>query len=147
MIQLVDLDGVFIDSSKVVKSNELKYEEDRILANNPQEIIDRNNRKSQILNRLITLPKVWKIVDYKVYFFSCNLDHIIHNERNLDDNLKYDYSSQFAIQYKDDIKGFIEFFSNQSFSLHGEYSETWKFVKQDENSLKRFTNFNLLFES
>lgn len=148
VIHLVDLDGTFISDEKVIYSNVEKtvYEDDCILCKIPENIIKRNKQKTAILNKLITMNKVWKTVDYKVYFFSCNLDHVLHDTRNLDDNLKVDCATRFARKYKEDTDGFKKFFCDSEFSLHGDYVQTWDFVKENNNSLKRYTNFNLVFE-
>ena len=40
-----------------------------------------------------------------------------------------------------------ESFSSQIvYAVKGSYRETWKFIKIDENSLKRFSNFYLFFK-
>lgn len=141
------MDGVFVsDDFLLLHDNDtVYYDEEFIKCKNVENIKKRNKRKSAILNRLITLPKVWGSINYSVYFFSCNLDHILYNERNLKDNLKFNQAAQFALKYKSDIHGFINFFSKNDFSINMSYEDSWNFIKLDKNSLKRYTNFNLYF--
>lgn len=146
VIQLVDTDGVFIPDENVREGHpDIFYGEDEIVCKDKEKIIERNKRKSLILNKLISMPKIWKTIPYSVYFFSSNLDHVLHNNSNLPREDKDPMATDFARDYENNPEGFIEFFSNSSFSLTGEYSETWDFIRADFNSLKRYTNFNLLF--
>lgn len=147
VIQLVDLDGVFIDPENVVYENQdhIIYDETCIRCKNVEAIKNRNKSKAAILDRMIHLKTVWRSIPYSVYFFSCNLDHVIHNNANLDDNLKDKKATKFALKYKDNPKGFISYFTDSPFSLVDDYNHTWEFIKGETNSLKRYSNFGLLF--
>lgn len=147
VVQLVDTDGVFIDDSKVVfdEVDKVYYGSDTIKCKNVQDIIERNKKKVAILNILIKLQYVWKTIPYSVYFFSSNMDHVLHDNSNLNDNEKVDKASNFAKKYENDTDGFIKFFSEGNYSINSNYNESWEFIKADSNSLKRFTKFNLLF--
>jgi hypothetical protein len=74
---------------------------------------------------------------------SCNLDHVLYNKRNSTDEEKENDSYQFAIKYKNDTEGFINYLCNSEFAVCGDYKETWKFIEHDLNSLERHTNFGL----
>lgn len=146
VIQLVDTDGTFIPTDNIKDGAfSLSYGEDEIICKNKDGIIDRNKQKSLILSKLISMPKIWVSIPYSIYFFSSNLDHVLHNNSNLPEDKKDPLATEFAKKYENNPEGFIEFFSNSSFSLKGTYLETWNFIKTDSNSLKRYTNFNLLF--
>ena len=146
VIQLVDTDGVFIPEDNIKDGySSLSYLNDEIHCDIKAKIINRNNNKAKILNKLISMPKVWGIIPYSVYFFSSNLDHILHNNSNLPEEKKDPLATNFAKRFINNPKGFVDFFSKSSFSLKGNYAETWNFIKIDSNSLKRYTNFNLLF--
>lgn len=147
VVQLVDMDGVFIDDSKVVyeEVDKLYYGSDSIKCKDRDATIKRNKKKVANLKALINLKKVWRTIPYSVYFFSSNLDHVLHDDSNLKDDKKTDMAWKFAKKYENDIKGFMEFFSNEEYAVKGTYDETWNFITADSNSLKRFTNFHLLF--
>jgi len=81
-----------------------------------------------------------------MYYFSCNLEHVLHDEQNLDDNLKSRYSYDFEDKYYGRELEFKSFIQDSIFSVKGDYNETWNFIKSDNNSLNRFSNFGLFFE-
>lgn len=147
VVQIVDTDGVFVSPEKVEykQIDEVYYDEDRILCNNTDEIVKRNIKKALVLNRLIGLPMVWRSIPYSVYYMSANLDHVLHNDSNLPIEQKTNLADQFALQYKNDPAGFIQFFSSNQFTVQGEYQRTWDFIKLDAHSLHRHSNIHLLF--
>ena len=71
---------------------------------------------------------------------SCNLEHVLHNKINSTNREKENMALEFAKKYKENIKGFIEFMSKSSFSVSGDYSKTWQYIKTDLHSLERHTN-------
>jgi len=79
------MDGAYIPKEAVVfdsNATKAKYERDKILTTNVKAIQERNIQKGGCLNRLSTTPTVHKI-PYHVYYMSCNLDHVLHDKRNL----------------------------------------------------------------
>jgi hypothetical protein len=147
VIHLIDTDGVFIPSNRVVLGNSkgIKYFDDRIETSIPKSILDRNTRKCQVLYRLYPAVKIGTI-PYCVYYFSRNLEHVLHDEnRDLDDDEKADFADTFADLYLSDTEGFKTFISTSDFSVIGNYSDTWNFITQGINSLHRYSNFHLLF--
>lgn len=147
VVHLVDIDGVFIDDKNVIQANVNHpfYDPESIKCKNTEIIKKRNLEKANVLKKLISLSHVWGTIPYSVYFFSTNLDHVLHNNANLANNEKYSKAVKFAMRYKDDICGFIDFFCNNDFSINTDYNDSWDFIKKDNNSLKRYSNVNLLF--
>lgn len=145
IIHLIDTDGVFINADLIYKKeiDEVEYCTDGIYTNNIEAIINRNKQKSQILNKLIMTDKVYTDIPYEVYFFSSNLEHVLHNEQMVKDDNKYDYATKFEDKYADNPSEFIKFINNVDFAIKGDYISTWEFIKKGNNSLKRFTNFHL----
>ena len=82
---------------------------------------------------------------YKVYYMSSNLEHVLHNVLNASDDVKESLAHHFHKKYRNDLDGFIDYISNSSFSVKEEYITSWDFIKQNNNSLKRYTNINLCF--
>jgi len=147
IVHLVDMDGAYISEDKVVHGECEKpfYTDDNILTNNVIRIQIRNKRKSDILNRLITLNRIWGTIPYSAYFFSCNLDHVLHNNPNLSRQGKNQHSERFEKEYAEQPSRFVEFLNNRQYAVGGSYLDTWNFIKIDTHSLQRFTNFHLYF--
>ena len=134
VIHLVDTDGAYVEDEfvKLDNTDNIIYKLDCMLTNKVDLTIERNKKKASILDKLST--------------FSCNLEHVLHNEQNLDDNLKLKYSYDFEDEYYGRELEFKSFMQDSIFSVKGDYKETWDFIKKDNNSLNRFSNFGLLFD-
>lgn len=146
IIHIADMDGAYVSKEYVIKDEYPKavYDAEYIRTANPKGIIRRNSQKSAVLNKLCTTPKVWTI-PYRIFYMSCNLDHVLHNRPNCSDEEKEKNSYLFAKQYKDNISGFLSFIRESEFSVMCAYSESWEFIKQERNSLIRHTNLGLHF--
>lgn len=146
VVHLVDTDGAYANEEciqyKDIKN--IEYESEKIYTNNVDRIKQRNIRKAQILDKLSSTKDISKI-PYEVYFFSTNLEHVLHNIQNAKDDEKQKLAEKFQDEYYDRPEGFIKFIKNDKFAILGNYSDTWKFIKKDNNSLKRYTNFGLWF--
>ena len=149
IIHLVDTDGAFIKADFVLEDmtkEKTFYTPKSIVTNKRNLIIERNERKSGILNKLYQTSHIGKIA-YKVYFFSCNLEHVLHNSQNTSGEKKCLYSYDFVDKYVNEEKRFVDFLSSKDFAIPGDYKETWQFIKTDCNSLNRYCNFHLYFKS
>lgn len=148
IIHLVDTDGAFIKEDFVKEDmNQEKtfYTHNSIVTNKRDLIVERNQRKSGILNKLYQTSHIGRI-GYKVYFFSCNLEHVLHNCPNTAYEKKRAYSYDFVDKYVGQESGFVDFLSENDFTTPGDYKETWQFIKEDCNSLNRYCNFHLYFK-
>ena len=146
VILLVDMDGSFIDNEAYHMSKEHSspyYDADKILYNNPDKLMKSHEIKCRNLSRLILLSKVYRIIPFSVYFFSCNLDHVICNDANLSQELKHKIAAKFDKQYKNNPAGFINFFHADDIAVSDKYNDSWDYIKRDNNSLKRYSNFNV----
>lgn len=149
IIHLMDIDGAYIKDEKyMVEDNQVKkgfkYYPSEIHAYSKDKIITRNNKKSGVMNVLSSTNQI-SAIDYRAYYFCCNLDHILYNEANLESSLKIDYAYDFQDEYFDNETEFINFMLNSDFTVKGEYKETWDFLKEKINSLGRYSNFHLFF--
>ena len=147
IIHLVDTDGAFVKEEFIVEDmNQEKtfYTINSIITNKKGLIMERNDRKGRILNKLYQISNIGKI-EYKIYFFSCNLEHVLHNSQNTICDKKRVYSYNFADLYVGKEKSFVNFLSSNEFTTVGDYKETWQFIKEDCNSLNRYCNFHLYF--
>lgn len=147
IVHLADTDGAFIPESAVVKETlEEKqypfYTNTQILTPEPENILDRNARKSQNIARLSSIGKIGGI-PYSFYYFSCNLDHVLHGRNNLSETEKIMCSRAFDLRYADAPDAFIRFMKDESFAVRGTYQETWAFIKEGTRSLERHSNFGI----
>ena len=154
IVHIVDTDGAFIseDMVQLCDKNLDKpfYTGNEIKCTNVESIRNRNAQKSNNLNYLIgcnTIKIKQKTVPYSIYYFSCNLDHFLHNSQNLDDKMKCSLANNFARDYIGIPEEFVKKISNDPRAIHGmNYAESWEYIQQGNNSLQRHTNINLLLE-
>ena len=141
------MDGVYIDDSSVKYNKDASspiYYENCIETSNVPGIISRNHLKRDCLNVISAKACIWNDLPYQAYFMSCNLDHVLYNRLNLSDEEKELLAFNFAKQYKDDLDLFRNYIFDSSLSLHRmSYRESWEYIKKNDNSLKRYTNFGL----
>ena len=136
IIHITDTDGAFIPEEKIIidSSNEkVVYESNGIHTLDKQGIIERNKQKSANLIRLKSIDQVWNI-PYRIYYMSCNLDHVLYNKRNSSDEEKEEDAYSFAGKYKNDVNGFIDYMTNSDFSTDCNYEESWKYIEEEMNS-------------
>ena len=97
--------------------------------------------------------KLWKTgkvheIRYRLYFNSCNLEHVLYNElKDYSDEEKEELSDEFAEKYEGKVADFISFISDSELAVHGTYKDTWKFIEKDKHSLERHSNMHLIFIS
>lgn len=145
IIHIVDTDGAYIPEEKVISDLECEkicYESDGIHTSDQQGIVERNKQKIGNLYRLRGTGQIWN-VPYRVYYMSCNLDHVLHNKRNSSDDEKEADAYVFAKKYKNDIDGFISFICDSEFSVNGDYKESWEYIEEGMNSIERYMNLGL----
>lgn len=145
IIHIVDMDGAYIPNQNVISDfehGEISYESDGIHTPDRGGIIERNKQKTDNLYRLRGTGQIWQ-VPYRVYYMSCNLDHVLHNKRNSTDDEKEMDAYTFAKRYKNDVKGFVNFICNSDFSVNGDYKKSWAYIEDGLNSINRYTNFGI----
>lgn len=149
IVHLIDMDGAYIPDERVVEGNIEKtyYSEEFIKTSNVKMIIDRNHQKQEVLDKMTQISKVWKSISYSVYYYSCNMDHVLHKDANLSREEKDKLAVKFENKYFNKPQEFIKFFHSNEFAVQGTYGETWEFIKVGTNSLKRYSNFNLYLDT
>lgn len=87
IVQIFDMDGAYIPDSAIVNgpTYAFEYSTTNISCTYPQRAIGRNKDKRDILEYLLNQTMI-KSFPYEMYFMSCNLDHALYNEINLDKN-------------------------------------------------------------
>ena len=154
IIQFVDTDGVYIPDSEIIQQHDPNITEiiykDKIIAPNVESIIDRNGRKRNNLDHLSSIESIKvgsKTIDYSVFYFSANLDHVLHDNANLPDSSKRNAAIDFRLfnEEKSSFSGY--FINNKLTSGQSDYKASWEHIKQGNNSLKRSTNIDILIDS
>lgn len=149
VIHLVDTDGAYIDECHMEEAevDRFVYSIDKIQARDVEKIKERNEQKRLNLDELIATNYIFKDVHYKVFYFSCDLEHVLHDKINVKDREeKSRLANEFEELYEGREEEFITFINQLSLKSPGTYEETWTYIKDKNNSLKRFSNFHLFFE-
>lgn len=156
IVQIVDLDGAYIPDEAICKgvnptgAQKVYYDDEVIVCDDIRKIIKRNECKRENLDYLSSLTKIkvrQRSAIYSVYYFSCNLDHFLHNSANLDRRDKCNLADIFASNHIGNPMGFAKEFLDDPDAVIGcSYSDSWDYIKEGTNSLKRHTNINLLFD-
>lgn len=142
IIHIVDTDAAYIPDECIIEDSLLEdvfYETDGIHTANVEGIKARNAQKRDNLYRLRMQGQIWN-VPYNVFYMSCNLDHVLYNKRNSTDEDKENDSYAFARKYKGKKDEFVKLISESSFSVMGDYKESWLFIEDSMNSIERYTN-------
>ncbi len=161
IIHIVDIDGAFIDPQKVVEKESsagerVIYSESVIQAEDVEAIRARNERKSSNIRKLIGMDEIvirpkngrnTKTVKYSVYYFSCNMDHVVHKKLNLSPQEKVSLADDFSVACSYSIDTFKDAICENEAACKGmSYQESWDLIMKGEESLKRHTNLNILIE-
>ena len=150
IIHIVDMDGAYIPNENIIEDADLEktsYSLKNITTNNKSHIVERNKQKTTNINKICSCHEIGKkeTIPYKVFYMSCNLDHVLYDKINSTDSEKKLNSVKFAKQYKENIHEFLSFISQSDFSVKMPYKESWDFIKRDLHSLERHTNFGICF--
>lgn len=148
IIHIADMDGAFIPNHAVVEdASAIKpiYSVTEIRTRQKAGIENRNLRKQENLNRLLSTSDIWKI-PYQIYYMSCNLDHALYGKLSSTDEEKESDAYVFAKRYMSDIPGFIQFISASDFSVTNDYQQSWQYIREGLHSLERHTNLGLCFK-
>ncbi|MDE7020226.1 MAG: hypothetical protein K2P23_04895 [Lachnospiraceae bacterium] len=145
VVHIIDTDGLFLqeDSVHYADVEDPLYMDDGIYTGKVEEMIERNKRKSAVVERMLELPAVLKTISYSVYYFSSNMDHVLHNQANLSKEEKHDLADSFDEEYADKPEEFIRLMRESVFTVKGTYEETWNFIRLDKNSVRRYSNFGV----
>lgn len=153
VIHIVDLDGAFVDTKKIetdssIPKGQTIYYRDKIKNVNRNNIIRRNKQKIDCLEVLYNLDKInygtQGTIPYRVYYFSTNIDDYFYGKQNLTDEEKRIKSNLIYDRYVADHEGYRNMIEKE-YCVPGNYIETWQYVKIDNNSLSRCSNFDKFF--
>lgn len=148
VVHIIDTDGAFIDDKSIIYADveEPQYFDDGIKTKNVDNIISRNHRKKAIIERMLKISSVLKTVPYSVFYFSSNMDHVLHGEANMDQNEKNNFADAFDDRFADDPDGFLKLMCESAFVVNGTYHESWEYIKSGNNSVCQHSNFSVYLE-
>ena len=116
IIHIADTDGTFTEGCIIEgEVDSIQYYEDHMETSNVSATENRNKHKSEIMFKLWKTGKVHEI-RYRLYFNSCNLEHVLYNElKDYSDEEKEELSDEFAEKYDGKVADFISFISDSEF--------------------------------
>jgi hypothetical protein len=145
VIQIIDTDGVFVQNINNLKSDEtcehFFYGESTIAAKERAWILKRNIVRIANIEKLLGTKEICKI-PYQLFFMSCNLDHVIANERNLPkkDKVKEKIATNFEREIGANKTLFENFLKEHLTPGASTFEESWDYLKIGTHSLDRHTN-------
>ncbi|MCR5651323.1 MAG: hypothetical protein K6F86_09110 [Lachnospiraceae bacterium] len=145
IIHIVDMDGAFVPDEVIHEDSGCErssYSDTEIRTDSVERIIKRNAQKRETLFRLIGTGKV-RSIPYRIYYMSCNTDHVLYDKRDSTDEEKENDAYDFAAKYKGDVEGFLHFMCESDFSVDGEYKDSWKYIQTGLHSLERHSNLSV----
>ena len=148
IVQIFDTDGTYIDNSNIIQgdSTEIIYSTENISCKNIQKVKDRNRHKREMMDYLLKCDNI-KGIPYRCYYLSSNLVHALYNQLNLSDELKSQYSQVFYEQFMGKESLFIKFLEMEVVNgVPESFPASWRYIKEDLNSLHRHTNLNIYFK-
>lgn len=145
VIHIIDTDGLYLKEDYIHQADVEKplYMDDGIYTKDVAGIIERNRKKSAVVERMLDINMVLKSIPYSVYYFSSNMDHVLHNNANLSNQEKDDLADAFDEEYSDKPEEFVRLMRCSSYTVKGTYEETWDFIRMDKNSVHRYSNFGV----
>ena len=158
VIQIIDMDGAFVNDSRVVpkysdegvKAGKTYYGDEDIEVEDVEKFRKGHEHKRRNIDYLCgktTIKLNSKTVPYSIYFNSCNLEHFICGERNVEHTLKCQKAREFSYRCQDDDKYFENLLSSHGLQDMS-YQETWEHIREMSgvNSLSRCSNLNVMLE-
>lgn len=156
VLHIIDTDGCLIGENDVkVDENQGKltlYNQENISVASEiqrERIIERNKQRSQNINILKTINTILPShINYRMYYFSRNLEHVLFDEPNPEQATKVSYIDQFVEGLEVPIEEYLSKYMNTTSgnNLNDAYTESWTRIEQNTESLQRFTNVPLLFD-
>lgn len=145
---IIDTDGSFSPNEIYVKVEEgyyFKEKEGLIYSCDVEKSKEINRNKREIYEYLLSLNKISN-VDYRVLFFSRNLEHALYDKGNCNEEEKVNLSDKFEEEFENDETKFYEKMSECSFDVPHSYNESWTYIMDKSNSIRRGSNYIVLLD-
>ncbi len=147
VIHILDTDGAFIPESCVVLGEvyDYVYNRDTLAALDVNSAKKRNRRKSGELLRLCSTKEI-RNIKYEAYYMSCNMDHTLFNNRNMNDRQKSKSNTWFVKACEENPRIIFDSILNEKIASRGSFDDSWEWIQRDTRSLWRHTNINLFLQ-
>lgn len=156
VLHIIDTDGCLINEENVIvkdsQTDKTIYEEGCISVCSEGQKVNICSRNSERKNNIQTMSTLKSVVGgkypYQMYYFSRNLEHVIFNEINPDGNGKVDNVEDFVENLDRPLEQFLSEYMpvNLEEPYELKYINSWNYISEEVNSLKRFTNTPLIIE-
>ncbi len=83
---------------------------------------------------------------FETYISAKNMNRLIRRNISKPDDKKESLAYEIAEKYGEHPDEFLELLYDESFHVSGTNRETWEFIMENGNSLKRYSNVSLFFE-
>lgn len=147
VVQIFDTDGAYVPKEAVVlgTTSSFVYSLKTIACKDIEKVLKRNERKKKIMDFLLQQQEIHSL-SYEMYFMSCNLDHALYNEQNLNDEQKQEYADAFYEKFIGKEKYFIDYLKTDVVNnTPNSYNSSWRYIKEELHSLERHTNLHVYF--
>ncbi len=148
IIHILDTDGSFIDSDSIIEDKSIKFAQfidNKLHTPKLENTKKRFEKRTNIYKKLLEIEHINKIKYYK-FFFSRNLEHALYNIPYATIYEKKQLSNSFDEKYAKDVVGFKKIMKEILFAIPNNYEYSWKYIFKNNNSLKRGSNFYLIFD-
>ncbi len=147
VIQIFDMDGAYIPDENIIvgETYAFTYSTTGISCKDVEKVKERNQHKRDIMDFLLRIHAI-NDLSYEMYFMSCNLDHALYDEINLDKDKKQEYADAFYERFIDKEHMFIEFLRTDVVNgVPNTLPDSWKYIKDELHSVERHSNLHVYF--
>lgn len=143
IIHIIDLDGTYIEDEKIIEEPKMysaMFLKNKVIVYNKERIVDRNIRKRANIEALLNVSSIAK-VNYHLYYFSINLEHVLHNNPNVVSVREKIYlSNSFDDDNADNPEQFLALINYKDVKHFNNYKESWEYARNSSNALNRASN-------
>ena len=158
VVQICDLDGTYAKDWQCRQFTESLWSESGFIYDPPyiygaseEIVIERNRRKRENIDYLLTLDSIKvksKTVPYSMYFFSINIEHFLYLELNLSGREKIKRAESFADKYCNDPSAFCRRILDDEATLkNSAVAQSWDFIRYEEVSMQRYSNLGIFLRT
>ena len=154
IVHIIDTDGAFIPDDYLFAAEESTrvfpflpyYASEGIYCADVSKIAARNRQKSELVEELLQIGTLGRFkIPYEVYFMSTNLEHVLHNNANVPDEQKPILADQALKDFYCSSNGLLALLNSLEVFIPGTYSDTWAYIRDNTNSLRRCSNLSVFF--
>ena len=147
IIHIIDTDGTFIPEDSIIETEDGKvlYFDESMHYFDRAFLVGRNRKKARIIRKLLATRQIDNI-PYELLFASCNMDHLLFNDRNPLPNAKGENALVFSGKCKSRVDLQNSVFA-EGICASGTLADSWNMIQKKYNSLARHTNINLLLDA